>query len=137
VRVHELVPEARWRRRFDHINAFEAMLVDEGTTVVKVFLHISKDEQRERLQARLDEPEKHWKFRRADLEVRALWDRYEEAFAEAISRTSTSHAPWHVVPANKKWYRNWAVATIMVSVLDGLELTWPPPEEDLSGIVID
>lgn len=136
-RVDGLVPEARWRRRYDHINAFEQMLVDEGTTVVKLFLHISKDEQRERLQARLDRPEKHWKFNPEDLDVRARWADYETAYAEAITRTTTAHAPWHVIPADKKWYRNWAVATIMVGVLEGLDLTWPPPSPELSGVVID
>jgi PPK2 family polyphosphate:nucleotide phosphotransferase len=137
VRVEDLVPKSRWRRRYDHINAFEQMLVDEGTTVVKLFLHISADEQKERLQARLDEPDKHWKFRTSDLDARARWDAYEEAFSDAISRTSTDHAPWHVIPADKKWYRNWAVATIMVDVLDGMDLTWPGPAEDLSGVVIE
>lgn len=136
-RVEGLVPEERWRRRFDHINAFEQLLVDEGTTVVKLFLHISKDEQRERLQARLDRPEKHWKFNPEDLDVRARWADYEAAYSEAITRTATAHAPWHVIPADKKWYRNWAVATIMVGVLDGLDLTWPPPSADLPNVVIE
>jgi PPK2 family polyphosphate:nucleotide phosphotransferase len=137
VRVEGLVPEKRWRRRYDQINAFEQMLVDEGTTVVKLFLHISKEEQASRLQARLDEPEKHWKFHLDDLAARAKWNAYEEAFSEAISRTSTRHAPWHVIPADKRWYRNWAVATILVEVLEGLDLTWPAPTDDLSQIVID
>lgn len=137
VRVDGLVPEARWRRRFDHINAFEEMLTDEGTTIVKIFLHISKQEQGERLQARLDDPAKHWKFRTGDLDARRRWDDYEDAFSEAISRTSTASAPWHVIPADRKWYRNWAVATIMVSVLEGLGLSWPAPAEDLSGIAIE
>jgi PPK2 family polyphosphate:nucleotide phosphotransferase len=137
VRVEELVPEERWRRRFAHINDFERMLVDEGTTIVKLFLHISEEEQRERLQARLDEPEKHWKFRLEDLDARARWAEYAEAFAEAISETSTEHAPWHVIPADRKWYRNWAVATIMVEVLEGLELTWPEPETDVTAVVVE
>jgi PPK2 family polyphosphate:nucleotide phosphotransferase len=137
VRVEGLVPEERWRRRFDHINAFERMLADEGTRIVKLFLHISKDEQKERLQDRLDEPDKHWKFRTSDLDTRGRWDAYEAAFSEAISRTSTEHAPWHVIPADKKWYRNWAVATIMVGVLGDMGLRWPEPEEDLSQVVIE
>jgi PPK2 family polyphosphate:nucleotide phosphotransferase len=137
VRVEGLVPEERWRRRFDHINAFEQMLVDEGTTIVKLFLHISEDEQKERLLDRLQEPDKHWKFRSSDLDARARWADYETAFAEAISRTSTSHAPWYVIPADKKWYRDWAVATIMVATLEALDLQWPAAAEDLSGIVID
>ena len=135
-RVEGLVPEARWKRRYDHINAFEQLLVDEGTTIVKVLLHISKDEQRERLQARLEDPAKRWKFRPDDLATRARWDDYQAAFAEAVSRTSTDHAPWHVVPADRKWYRDWAVATILVAVLEGLDLTWPQPE-GLDGIVVE
>ncbi len=138
VRVLELVPEERWwRRRFDHINAFEQMLVDEGTTIVKVFLHISKEEQKERLQARLDDPEKQWKFRLGDLDARAQWDDYQAAFAEAVERTSTAHAPWHVIPADKKWYRDWAVASILVATLERMDLDWPEPDDDLSQIVID
>jgi PPK2 family polyphosphate:nucleotide phosphotransferase len=136
-RVLGLVPQERWRRRYDHINAFERMLSDEGTTIVKVFLHISKDEQKRRLEARLATPEKHWKFRTADLKDRARWDDYQVAFAEAVQRTSTEHAPWHVIPADKKWYRNWAVATILVGLLEGMDLTWPEPEHDLSGVVIE
>ena len=118
VRVLELVPEEQWRRRYDHINDFERLLTDEGTTIVKVFLHISKDEQKARLQARLDEPTKRWKFKTSDLEARARWDDWETAFEEAIEQTSTEHAPWYVVPADKKWYRDWAVASIMVAVLE-------------------
>jgi len=136
VRVLELVPEARWRKRYDHINAFEELLVDEGTTVVKLFLHLSKDEQKKRLQARVDDPAKHWKFKPTDLEARARWADWEAAFAEMLTRTSTEHAPWHVIPADKKWYRDWAVATIMVEVLEGLALTWPESPDDLSGVVI-
>jgi PPK2 family polyphosphate:nucleotide phosphotransferase len=136
VRVEGLVPEERWRRRFDHINAFEKLLTDEETTVVKVFLHISADEQRKRLQARLEDPTKQWKFRQDDLETRSKWDEYQVAFEEAIERTSTEHAPWHVVPADKKWYRNWAVASILVGTFEDLHLEWPRPEDDPSGIVI-
>jgi PPK2 family polyphosphate:nucleotide phosphotransferase len=136
VRVEGLVPEERWRRRYEHINAFERLLVDEGTTIVKLFLHISKDEQRERLQARVDEPEKRWKFHRDDLDVRAKWDDYEAAFAEMLEQTSTDHAPWRAIPADKKWYRNWAVAAILVETMEGLELSWPEPEGDLSDIVV-
>jgi PPK2 family polyphosphate:nucleotide phosphotransferase len=126
-RVLGLVPEDRWRRRYDHINGFEQMLVDEGTTVVKVFLHLSEAEQRDRLQARLDDPAKRWKFRQEDLDTRALWPEYQAAFEEAIERTSTEQAPWHIVPADKKWYRNWAVATILVGVLEHMDLRWPEP----------
>jgi len=137
VRVLGLVPEERWRRRYDHINDFERMLVDEGTTVVKLLLHVSKDEQRERLQARLDEPDKRWKLRLGDLDTRRQWDDYQAAFDDMLERTSTDHASWHVIPADKKWYRNWAVATIMTETMEGLHLAWPEPEDDLSGVVVE
>ena len=137
VRVLGLVPEARWRRRFDHINAFEQMLADEGTTVVKLLLHISKDEQKARLEARLAEPQKHWKFQVGDLDARARWDDYQAAFADTVERTATDLAPWHVIPADKKWYRNWAVASILVETLEGMHLTWPVPEADLSSVTIE
>lgn len=137
VRVQGLVPEERWRKRFDHINAFEQLLADEGTTVVKVLLHISKDEQKRRLEARLEEPHKHWKMRLSDLDARERWDDYQAAFAEAVERTATAHAPWHIIPADKKWYRNWAVATIVTGVLEGMDLSWPESEDDLTGVVVD
>ncbi len=137
VRVLGLVPEARWRRRFQHINAFEQLLHDEGTTVVKVLLHLSKDEQKQRLQARLVEPHKHWKFQIGDLDARARWDDYQVAFAEAVAQTATDHAPWYVIPADKKWYRNWAVATILVETLEAMDLTWPEPASDLSSISVE
>jgi PPK2 family polyphosphate:nucleotide phosphotransferase len=136
VRVHDLVPEARWRKRYDHIVAFEQLLADEGTTVVKVLLHISKAEQGRRLESRLAEPHKQWKFRLSDLDARKRWDDYQAAFAEAVERTAAPHAPWHVIPADKKWYRNWAVATIVTGVLEGLDLTWPESDDDLSDVVI-
>jgi PPK2 family polyphosphate:nucleotide phosphotransferase len=135
VRVEELAPKAVWKRRYDHINAFERLLVDEGTTVVKVLLHISKEEQRERLQARLDEPEKRWKFRRDDLSTREHWDDYQAAYQDLLRKTSTKHAPWHVVPSDHKWYRNWAVATILVGYLEALPLDWPEPE-GLGGLIV-
>ena len=113
------------------------MLVDEGTTILKFYLHIDAEEQRERLQARLDEPDKHWKFRVEDLETRTKWGAYQAAFSEAITRTSTEHAPWHVIPADRKWYRNWAAATILLDALERLHLTYPEPEQDLSDVVID
>lgn len=137
VRVQGLVPTARWQRRFDHINAFERLLADEGTTIVKVMLHISAEEQRRRLQARLDDPTKRWKFRLGDLDARARWDAYRHAFEDVLERTSTDHAPWYVVPADKKWYRNWAVASILVDVLERLELAWPTSPDDLTGVTLD
>jgi PPK2 family polyphosphate:nucleotide phosphotransferase len=136
VRVLGLVPEERWKRRYDHINGFEQMLVDEGTTVVKLFLHISEGEQRKRLEARLEDPTKQWKFREDDLDTRAHWDAYRSAFEDAIERTTTDQARWYVVPADRKWYRNWAVATILVGVLEHMDLTWPAPKDDLSKVVI-
>jgi PPK2 family polyphosphate:nucleotide phosphotransferase len=137
VRVHDIVPKAVWSRRYDQINAFEQLLAEEGTTIVKFFLFIDKDEQRERFQARLDEPDKRWKFRLGDLEERKRWDDYIEAFDEALSRCSTDHAPWYVIPANKKWFRNLAVAGILADTLDDLKPRYPEPTEDLTGVIVE
>lgn len=137
VRVLDLAPKKVWRRRFDHINAFEELLVHEGTTVVKLLLHISKQEQAKRLQARLDDPAKNWKFRTSDLDARAQWEEYQTAFTEVLERTSTELAPWHVIPADKKWYRDWAVANIMISTLESMDLRWPEATEELDGVVIE
>src|SRR6185295_12042455 len=112
VRVRRLAPPGLWRARYDQINDFERLLADTGTVVLKFFLHIDKEEQRKRLQERLDDPAKRWKFRRGDLDDRLHWKDYMEAYEEALSRTSQKWAPWYVVPANKKWYRNMVVATI-------------------------
>ena len=136
VRVHELVPEERWRRRYDQINAFEQLLAEEGTTILKFFLHISKEEQAERLRARLDEPTKQWKFSLGDLAERKRWDDYRAAYAEAIARTSTAHAPWYVVPADRKWYRNLVIATVLTETLEGLEMRYPEPDDDLDGVIV-
>jgi PPK2 family polyphosphate:nucleotide phosphotransferase len=125
VRVHELVPKNVWRMRYEQINAFERMLTETGTLVVKFFLHISKDEQRERLQKRLDDSTKCWKFKEGDLKERKLWRLYQRAYEDAISKTSTPRAPWHVVPANHKWYRDFVVASILVEALEGLRLQYP------------
>ena len=113
------------------------MLSDEGTTIVKFFLHISKDEQRRRLQARIDDPTKHWKFSLGDLEERKLWDDYQRAYEDAISNTSTRFAPWYVVPANRKWYRDLVVASVLVKALEVMELRPPEPEQDLAGVVVE
>jgi len=137
VRVLGLVPEDRWRRRFDHIRAFEQRLVDEGTTILKFYLNISKAEQKERLQARLDDPSKNWKFNVGDLGVRAQWDDYMTAYEEALTLTSTEGAPWFIVPANRKWYRNLVIASTIVQTLESLQMSYPPPEDDLTGVVID
>jgi PPK2 family polyphosphate:nucleotide phosphotransferase len=136
VRVAQLVPEATWRGRYDQINAFEATLAAAGTTILKFMLHISRDEQRERFQKRLDNPEKRWKFRLGDLEVRRQWDEYMAAYAEAISRCSTEAAPWYVIPADKKWYRDLAVARIVAAAARVMDPAFPEPEEDLSGVVL-
>jgi PPK2 family polyphosphate:nucleotide phosphotransferase len=136
-RVHGMVDDELAEKRFHHIREFERLLADEGTTIVKFFLHISKEEQAERLQSRLDEPTKHWKFSTADLDERAHWDRYQQVFEEAIRATSTEHAPWYVIPADRKWYRNLAIASILVSTLEGLGMSFPPPEEGLDDVVIE
>jgi len=136
VRVHDVVPEERWRRRYDHIVDWEQMLVDEGTTIRKFFLHISKDEQAERLQARIDTPEKRWKFEKGDLDERLHWDAYVEAYEEMLARTSTEAAPWYVIPADRKWFRNLAVSQVLVDTLEGLDLSYPEPEAGIEGITV-
>ena len=137
VRVHNLVTEGMWRRRYAQINSFEKMLVEEGTTILKFYLHVTKDEQKERLQERLDDPRKRWKFNPADLKERALWDDYVRAYQEAISETSTRWAPWYVIPANHNWYRNLTMASIIVRALEDLKCKYPEPVEDLDKIVIE
>jgi PPK2 family polyphosphate:nucleotide phosphotransferase len=137
VRVHKLVPEEVWSRRYEHIRAFEKTLADEGTTILKFYLHIDKDEQKERLQARLDEPNKNWKFSLGDLDERKLWDQYIAAFEDALGKTSTEYAPWYVIPANRKWYRNLVISSIIINTLKDLNMAYPPAEDDLEGIVID
>jgi PPK2 family polyphosphate:nucleotide phosphotransferase len=136
-RVMKLVPPEVWRPRYDQINDFERLLAETGTVILKFFLHISKDEQKERLQARLDDPRKRWKFRKGDLIDRAHWDQYMEAYEEALVRTSHKHAPWYVVPADKKWYRNLFIAEVLVQALEDLKIKVPEPEEDLEGVVIE
>lgn len=137
VRVEELVPEPVWRDRYAHIRHFEDVLADAGTTVVKVFLHISKDEQAERFQARLDTPEKRWKFSAADLTVRAKWDQYQAAYEDALNETATERNPWYVVPADRKWYRDWAVLQILLGALEDMDPQYPTEEEGLDQVVID
>ena len=135
-RVAGLVPESVWRPRYAAIRDFERHLAAEGTTVVKLFLHISKEEQAERLQARLDDPTKRWKFRLADLDVRSQWDDYQAAYAEAIEETATDDAPWYVVPADRKWYRSWAVSTILIEALERMDPQYPPSPDDLTGVSV-
>jgi PPK2 family polyphosphate:nucleotide phosphotransferase len=131
------IDERQCRRRLRQIRAFERMLTDEGIRVVKVFLHISKDEQRARLQARIDDPAKNWKFRRSDLETRAHWDEYQAQYEEAITATSTGWSPWYVVPADHKWVRDVAVATLLVDVFQALDPQIPEPEAGLEGLVVE
>lgn len=137
VRVHGLAPKDLWSKRYDHINDFERILADQGTTILKFFLHIDIHEQKERLQARLDEPKKHWKFNPQDLEERKLWPKYIAAYEDAISKTSTDWAPWYVVPANRKWYRNLVVGTVIVETLQALNMRYPEPGFDPTAIHIE
>ncbi len=125
VRVHNLAPPEVWKRRYDHINAFEQMLADEGVTILKFFLHISPEEQKERLLARLEEPSKRWKFNPGDLEERKFWPAYQEAYEEALNRTSQKEAPWYIIPSDKKWYRNLVIAGILVETLESLKMQYP------------
>jgi len=136
VRVNELVPRARWQKRYGHIRAFERMLNDEGTVIVKIMLHISRDEQKERLEARLEDPAKNYKFNPSDLDSRSRWDDYMAAYEDAINETSTEDAPWYVVPADRKWHRNLVVSRILIETLESLDLTYPTAEQDLSSIQI-
>lgn len=136
VRVHGLVPDDRWQRRYRHLREFERMLADEGTTIVKFFLHISRAEQKERLEARLEDPDKQWKFSLGDLPERARWDAYQRAYETVLAETSTPWAPWYVVPADRKWYRNLVVSEVLVATLEGLDLRYPQPTDDLSGVVV-
>ncbi len=137
VRVENLVPEPVWRKRYNHINDFERMMVDEGMTIRKFYLHIDKHEQRERFQERVDEPEKNWKFSFADLEKRKQWDSYMDAYQEMLERTSTEYAPWYVIPSNQNWYRNLAVERVIVDTLRELNPQYPLPQEDVTGVVVE
>ena len=136
VRVKGLVPEKVWRPRYEIINVFERTLTAGGITVLKFFLHISKDEQRKRLQARLDDPDKRWKFSSSDIKERAFWDAYQAAFEDALNNCSTAYAPWYVVPANKKWYRNLVIARTIADTLEAMDPQYPPAEKGLEKITI-
>jgi len=131
-RVRGIVERRTWSRRYRTINRFEEELVGGGATVVKCFLHISREEQRERLLARLDDPTKRWKYNPRDLEDRALWDDYMAAYADVLERCHTDAAPWHVVPADRKWYRNWAITQLLCEQLEELGLAWPGPAFDVA-----
>ncbi len=137
VRVHKIVPPAVWQKRYYHINQFEQLLIDSGVTILKFYLRISKAEQKRRFQARLEQPHKRWKFNPADLAERALWDDYMQAFEDVFAKCSPDAAPWHIVPADNKWYRNLVISETIVKTLEGLNLKYPAPVDDLDGIVIE
>ena len=136
VRVNDLVPAKVWKKRYEHLRNFEQMLADEGTTILKFYLHIDKDEQRERLQARLDQPDKNWKFDAHDLEQRKYWEQYMKAFRDAIVETDREDAPWFVIPANHKWFRDYAMLTIIVDALKKLDMKYPKPDFDPKDIKV-
>jgi PPK2 family polyphosphate:nucleotide phosphotransferase len=137
VRVHDLVPQRIWKRRYDQINDFERMLAAEGTTILKFFLHIDLDEQKQRFQSRLDRADKQWKFSFGDLKERKLWPKYMRAYEDVLSKTSTKWAPWYIIPANRKWYRNLVISSIVINTLEKLNMAYPEPEDDLSQVVIE
>lgn len=136
VRVKGFAPEKVWKKRYDHIRNFEQMLADEGTEIVKIFLNVSQEEQKERFEERLQRPDKNWKFRKGDLDDRALWDDFMDAYTDALEKTSTKDAPWYVVPADKKWARNVVIARILRWHLERIDPEYPDPEEGLDDIVV-
>lgn len=136
VRVNKLVPEAVWKARYDHINAFERLVADSGTRILKFFLHISREEQKERFTERLTQPDKHWKFSMGDLPVRQQWPDYMAAYEDAIGQCNTDYAPWYIVPANKKWYRNLVISRAIVETLEAINPQYPQPEAGLDKVVI-
>ncbi|GAA2407590.1 polyphosphate kinase 2 family protein [Mycolicibacterium llatzerense] len=133
VRVHDLVPPSVWEGRYGEINAFERELTDAGTTIIKVAMFVSLDEQKKRLAERLDRPDKYWKYNPADIDERLLWPKYQEAYQAVLDRTSTAHAPWHVVPCNRKWYSRLAITELLIEALEQLELSWPPADFDVEA----
>lgn len=132
VRVHDLVPASVWKKRYHQINEFERLLTEEGTTILKFYLHIDPDEQKQRLIDRIEDPRKQWKFNPGDLEERKLWGKYMAAFEEMLESTSTTQAPWYVIPANANWFRNLAVASIIVKTLEGFKMKFPRPAENIA-----
>lgn len=137
VRVHNLVTEGVCKKRYNQINAFERLLTENGTTILKFFLNEDFDMQKKRLQARLADPTKQWKFNPQDLQERKLWPEYMKAYEEAIAKTSTNYAPWYIVPANRKWYRDLVISSVLVEALEKLKLKYPQPAESLDGIVVE
>lgn len=136
-RVHNLVPEEDWTLRYQQINNFEKMLVENRMVVLKFFLHISKDEQKARLESRLKDPRKHWKIAESDIRERAYWDDYMQAYEAVFNTCSTEWAPWHIIPANKKWYRNLVITERVVEALEKLDMKYPEPTFDISQITIE
>jgi PPK2 family polyphosphate:nucleotide phosphotransferase len=134
VRVHQLVPKDVWSGRYEQINEFEAMLDANNVKVLKFFLHISKDEQKKRFMERIDDPDKRWKISNADFEERKFWDDYTKAYEDALARCSTEAAPWYIIPANKKWFRNLVVSHIVVETLEEMKMKFPPPTVDVSKL---
>ena len=137
VRVHELVPETAWRPRYEQIREFERLLTETGTTIVKFFLYIGREEQRQRFQERYENPKKRWKFSLGDLDDRKKWDDYIAAYEDALSETSTDHAPWYVIPANRNWLRNLAVASILAETIEELKPVYPPEPDLPPDLVIE
>lgn len=135
-RVHNLVPKDVWKERYEQINRFESYLAGQGTVVMKFFLHISKEEQRQRLQDRVDDPKKRWKFRAGDLDDRKLWDGFQAAFEDMIDNCNTEHAPWHVVPADRNWYRDVTIARALVEKLESMGLRYPEAEGGVAGTTV-
>jgi PPK2 family polyphosphate:nucleotide phosphotransferase len=135
-RVHNLVPKSVWKGRYDIINEFEASLAAEGTTILKFFLHISKEEQKRRFEDRLNDPEKMWKFSATDAQERQYWDDYQAAYEELLDRCSTSAAPWYVVPSDHKWFRNWVISDALARTLKSLKMEFPEPEEGLANVKV-
>jgi PPK2 family polyphosphate:nucleotide phosphotransferase len=133
VRVHDLVAPEVWGARYDEINAFEKELVDGGTTIVKVAMFVSLDEQKERLEERLERPDKYWKYNPADIDERLLWPKYQEAYQAVLDRTSTEDAPWHVIPCDRKWYSRLAITELLIEALKGHDLSWPPADFDVEA----
>jgi PPK2 family polyphosphate:nucleotide phosphotransferase len=133
VRVHDLVPPDVWGKRYELINDFEKRLVSDGTTIIKVAMFVSLDEQKKRLSERLDRPDKYWKYNPADIDERLLWPRYQEAYQAMLERTSTEYAPWHVIPCDRKWYSRLAVIELLIEALEGLDLSWPPADFDVEA----
>lgn len=131
-RVHQMASAEEIERRYGAINDFEKKLADDGTTIIKCMLHISPEEQKQRLLARLDDPTKQWKFKPGDLDERALWPKYQEAYVVALERCNTEAAPWFVVPSNRKWYRNWAIGMLLLEALRAMDLSWPTPDYDVA-----